>query len=99
MAETSAKCQDAPMSATEASVTPTRTHNGTGITSLVFGILASASIIAFWNPTGLTYTLAIIGLAFGLIAAAQSRHIPTTKGLWITGITLSVLTFIVAQMI
>jgi len=89
------------MSATEESVTTqaARTHNGTGITSLVFGILASATIIAFWNPNGVTYTLAVIGLAFGLIAAAQSRHALTTKGLWISGITLSVLTLVLGQMI
>jgi len=77
---------------------PIARRNGTGITSLVLGIIAIISI-TFWNPTGLTYTFALIGLAFGLIAASQARYTPTTKGLWIAGIVLNLLTIVLGALI
>lgn len=72
----------------------TRRHNGTAITSLIAGIIAFATIV-FTPPTGATYTIAVIGLAFGLIAAAQARVRPSTMGLWIAGISLNLLTLII----
>ena len=76
-----------------------RRRNGTGITSLVFGIIAALSI-TFTNPTAITWVFALLGLAFGLIAAGQARsHISMTKGLWITGLVLSALTLVLGALL